>query len=255
MQPVLTRRPRAPLTAALLAGLLALGPVLPAQAADQTDQMSFDLVLKGLTAGRLTIDGKTEGSGYAAVGTLQSTGILAWIKKIRYDASVSGRVSGSGNVARYTPVSYSEKADTGKRQSESVMAYKGGVPQVKVYNPPRAAQTGDVDPAKQGGTVDPLSALFITLRDVPAAQACNRTLTLFDGKRRSQVVLGAPVAAGDGLACAGEYRRLEGFSADEMAEKSRFPFQLALKPAENGMMRVDEVSMDTLYGKGALKRR
>jgi Protein of unknown function (DUF3108) len=232
---------------ALLTGSGLSGPAF----ADQKDQMVFDVTLKGIRAGLLSISGAVEGGSYAASGTLKTTGIVGAIKKIRYDASSAGRTKGGS----FTPARYSEKANTGKRQSESVMAYKGGVPQVKVYNPPRAAAPGDVNPADMGGTVDPLTALYAVLRDVPQDQACRLKVGMFDGKRSSQVVLSQPETADGNVTCAGEYRRLKGFSADDMAEKQRFAFRLTYAPAENGMLRVTEVSMDTLYGKGSLTRR
>ncbi|MBC7141795.1 MAG: DUF3108 domain-containing protein [Rhodobacteraceae bacterium] len=219
--------------------------------ADQQDSAVFDLTLKGIHAGTLSISGAIEGRSYAVSGVLKSGGLLALVRKVRYDARARGTVSDG----RFTPSRYEEDADTGKRQSQSVMAYKAGVPQVKVYNPPKSPRPGDVDPATQGGTVDPLTALYAALRDVPEAEACNRKFVLFDGRRRSQVVLAEPKPAKGGIVCAGEYRRLEGFSAEEMADKSRFPFTMAYAPLGDGRLRVTEISMDTIYGKGRLKRR
>jgi hypothetical protein len=213
--------------------------------------LEFDISIKGLNAARLLIEGQGEGETYAAGGFLRSSGLLGWVKKIRYDASVAGKVKDG----RYVPARYTEKADTGKRQSEAVMAYRAGVPQVKTYNPPRPPRQGDIDPATQGGTVDPLTALFAVLRKLPEAEACDLKLTLFDGRRRSQVTLGQPDRSGDGITCQGEYRRLEGFSPEDMAEKSRFPFTLTYAPAGEGMVQVEEVAMDTLYGKGRMIRR
>ncbi|MFZ1660957.1 MAG: DUF3108 domain-containing protein [Paracoccaceae bacterium] len=233
---------------AIAAGLLMIAtPVL----ADQKNSAIFDVSIRGISAATLSLSGAVEGKSYAATGVLKSSGILGFLKKIRYDASVAGRTTDG----RYTPSRYTEKADTGKRKSEAVMAYKSGVPQVKSYNPPRPQRVEEIAPSSQGGTVDPLTALFAVVRDVPAAEACNLKLVLFDGRRRSQVVLGAPAAKGDTITCAGEYRRLKGFSADDMAEKSRFPFQLTYEDAGNGMVHVTEISMDTLYGKGRMIRR
>lgn len=242
----MTRVARAFATSAFCAAM----STLPAQA-DQKDSAVFDLVLKGINAGTLSVSGASNGSSYAAAGVLKTGGLVALVKKVRYDAHSSGTIRGGA----FVPVRYKEDADTGKRQSQSVMDYIGGVPQLKKYSPPRKPRKQDVDPATQGGTVDPLTALYAALRDVPADQACDLQLTMFDGKRRSQVMLGEPQKSGDGLTCAGEYRRLDGFSEKEMAEKVRFPFTMTLAPVGDGVMRVMEVSMDTLYGKGALKRR
>lgn len=248
-----TRPPRKPgrARALLAAAWLAALAAAPAARADQTDSAQFDLQLRGISAGTLALSGAIEGAGYAASGRLQSAGLVAWLRKISYDA----RASGSLRAGKFTPHRYEEKADTGRRRTEAVMDYRAGVPQLKVYNPPRAPQDQDIDPASQGGTVDPLTAAYATLRDIPADQACQLQLTLFDGKRRSQIRLSDPRPAEGGLTCAGEYRRLQGFSADDMAEKSRFPFTLHYRDLGDGRLRVTQVTMDTIYGKGALKRR
>jgi hypothetical protein len=230
-----------------LATLIALALPLPARA----ETAQFDLSIRGIRAGTLTFDGAAEAGRYAVTGRLESTGLVGLLRKIRFDGEVQGRIEDK----RFTPARYVERADTGKRQSEAVMEYRRGVPQVKVYNPPRAPGDGGIDPARQGGTVDPLTAMFATLRDVPAGNACNLALTLFDGKRRSQVTLGPPQPREGGATCPGEYRRLEGFSADDMAEKSRFPFTVHLVPGPEGMLRVAEVTMESLYGNARLKRR
>ncbi len=236
---------------ALRAAMVVLSLAATAARADQTDAAVFDISIRGFSAATLSISGAVTGQHYEASGFLKSSGLLGFLKKIRYDAAASGSLSDG----RFVPARYKEKADTGKRQSESVMAYKGGVPQVKSYTPPRPPQTGDIDPATQGGTVDPLTALYAVLRDVPVAEACSLKVFLFDGRRRSQVVLTAPKAEGERITCRGEYRRLEGFSDKDMAEKSRFPFTLTYQAAGSGMVHVSEISMDTLYGKGRMIRR
>ena len=215
------------------------------------DPVVFDLSIRGIRAGTLSFSGQATDGRYAVSGRLESAGLVSLVRQVRYDGQAEGRLQ----QGRFTPARYREQADTGKRQSESVMEYRRGVPQVKVYNPPRELGADGLDPATQGGTVDPLTALFATLRDVAPGQECNRSLTMFDGKRRSQLVLGAPAAVDGGIACPGEYRRLAGFSADDMAEKTRFPFTVRLVPGASGLMQVDEVTMESIYGNARLKRR
>jgi hypothetical protein len=212
----------------------------------------FDLSIRGLRAGTLVVEGVIREGRYRVEGRLDSAGLVDLVRRMRYSGLAEGAVRGK----RYTPVLYRESADTGRRQSDAVMEYRRGVPQVKVYDPPRAPDEAALDPATQGGTVDPLTALFAALRDVHPDEACDLGLTLFDGKRRSQVRLGPPEPAAAGeVTCEGEYRRLDGFSAEDMAEKARFPFTLRLAPAPDGRLRVAEVTMDTLYGNARLKRR
>ncbi len=40
-----------------------------------------------------------------------------------------------------------------------------------------------------------------------------------------------------------------------MADKSRFPFSMTYAPLPDGRLRVTEIAMDTIYGKGRLTRR
>ena len=233
---------------ALIAALL-----IPALArADQSDAIRFDVILRGIKAGELRIDGRIEGGSYTAKGVMETTGLAAMMRKIRYTAASQG----STRDTRFTPERYSETAERGNgTRRDFEIRYQAGTPVSVASNPPRQPKDRDVDPAAQGGTIDPLTALYAVLRDVAPGEACKLDVKMFDGARRSQVQLAAPKAAGQGVTCAGEYRRLEGFSAREMAEKSRFPFTLTYAPTADGRLRVVEISTDTILGKGHLKRR
>lgn len=242
------RGPRLARMATLAAALACAA--LPLRA-DQIDSAVFDLQIRGLRVGTLSLSGAVQGASYSVAGKLSSAGIIGALRKVSYDAKSAGTVKG----VTFTPSRYEEKADTGRRESEAVMDYVAGVPQLKVYNPPRKSKSWDIDPATQGGTLDPLTAAYAVLRDVPAEGACNAKFILFDGKRRSQVTLSNPQAAEGGISCTGEYRRLAGFSRDDMAEKVSFPFTLTYQNRADGTLRASQVTMDTLYGKGVLKRR
>lgn len=247
---------RMPLTlsrAAAQSALLALGlfAAAPLQA-DQTDRIVFDVVLKGVSAGRLSINGKITGTTYGANGTMETTGLAAMLRTLRYDAAVSGSFADG----TFTPTHFEETAERGDDTAKHVIVYQGGVPVSVSREPPRKPRPTDVDPAKQAGTIDPLTALYAVLRDVDRSDACKLTVTMFDGAKRSQVALSAPVEKGKGVTCTGEYRRLEGFSKKEMAEKSRFPFTLTYAPTPDGQrLQVVEIETDTILGKGRLKRR
>ncbi len=248
MTPRLRRIRTVPLGLAFAVALALATPVR----ADQTDRIVFDVSLKGLPAGQLSIDGKIAAGAYAANGVMETTGLAAALKKIRYAA----KVSGSHAPGRFTPQGFQITAQRGDDRTTQSIVYKRGTPVSVSHEPPRAPRPTDVDPARQGGTIDPLTALYAVLRDVSPAEACALKLTLYDGSRRTQVALSAPQPAGAGVVCAGEYRRLAGFSEKDMAAKSRFPFTLTYAPTPDGQrLRVVEISTDTILGKGRLKRR
>jgi hypothetical protein len=235
-----------------VAVMAALALAAPGGAVRAEAPVVFDLTIRGIEAATLSFTGTVEDGRYSVAGVLQSAGLVGVLRRIRYEGQSRGSVRGG----RFTPAIYVENAETGRRSSVGEMRYRRGVPQVKAYDPPRPEGEAGLDPAAQGGTVDPLTAMFAVLRDVPQGQECNLALTLFDGERRSEVRVGAPAPGPEGvLTCPGEYRRLAGFSAEDMAERTRFPFALVVTPVAGGLARVTEVRMDTLFGRAVMTRR
>lgn len=235
--------------AALLAFALALGSAAPLAA----EEARFDLVLRGITAGSLSLSGSgTPGGEYSVAGRLKTSGLAAMLKRVRYDAQSRGQIGADGS---YRPVRYAEDADTGRRQSQSQIAYVDGMPQVTHSQSERKPRPWDIDASSQSGTVDPLTAMFAALRDAEPGKECGLSLKVFDGRRASAVSIGSPSRQGDRVICAGEYRRVAGFSPDDMAEKTRFPFTITFAPGPGGKMQVIEVGMESLYGRARLVRQ
>ncbi|WP_299303461.1 DUF3108 domain-containing protein [uncultured Litoreibacter sp.] len=212
---------------------------------DGSTNAVFSVAIRGITAGTLTVKGSEMGGSYSTTGVLQSGGLVGLVKSLKYTASAKGAVKGSS----FRPSRYDENADTGKRKSKTTMTYSGGVPKVV------AGSTGDLNPASQKGTVDPQTAIYAAFRDVDQADVCKLNVQMFDGKRRSQVKLASPRADGNMIKCDGEYRRLKGFSAEDMAEKTRFPFNLYYAKTADGRYRVEKVVTQTLYGNATMTRR
>ena len=245
------RRVRPVLSVAAFALAASVGVPTTAAASDvREDKGSFSVFLGGVRIGVLGFSGLTDGQNYAAKGILRTTGLAAMVRQVGYEATSRGVVRGG----RLVPTSYDEAANTGTRVSKSTMEYRGGVPQVKASSPERAPRPTDVDPRTQAGTVDPMTAFYLVLRDVPEAELCNLDLKMFDGTRRSQVTISAPVRNGAGVSCTGEYRRLQGFSAEEMAERTRFPFQIAYIPNGNGGYRLNEITTASTFGNARVVR-
>lgn len=232
---------------------VALAMLVPtaAQPAQIKDQATFDVVIRGISAATLSFSGVQDGTSYSVAGRLQSAGIAALLRKISYDAKVQGSLT----KGRYTPSSYGETSDNGKKRVQSRIAYRRGVPQQVEYTPARAPRENAVDPAGQGGTVDTLTALYALLRDVDAGSACNLKIPMFDGRYVSSIALGKPATNGATVTCNGEYRRIAGFSPEDMAKRTRFPFTLTYQALGDGRLRVTEVAMQSVYGTAVMKRR
>lgn len=252
----MTYRPKMAVAARVAAAVALVASLVltPAGAAlsERRDQAVYGIYLLGFKVGVLEFQGQADESRYSASGVIRSTGLVAAIAKVRYEAATTGRVSGG----RLVPQTYREKADTGTRQSQAVMRYRRGVPQVKEYDSPQGRRSDHaVDPATQGGTYDPMTAVYSVFRDVPPDELCNRTIHTFDGQRRGEVTLSEPRVSGDKATCKGVYRRVAGFSAKEMAEKRRFPFDLTFIRLDNGWWRLKRITTETTFGRATISRR
>ena len=233
----------------IAACLLAL-VLTPAEAQEVRQDARFDVEVRGLRIGVLTFAGVENARSYAIAGTMQSTGLAGAIRKLRYDAKVTGSITREG----FAPARYEQSGGSGKRFTEEIVVWQNGMPRIEKREPPREARATDADPAQQRGTVDTLTALYATLRDVPPGQECRSSVIMYDGRYRMQLKIAAPKAEGAAVTCSGEYVRLAGFSAEDMAERTRFPFTLRYEP-EGERMRVTEVAMTSLWGKARLVRR
>ena len=232
----------------LFAALLSLSAATAG--AQTTHTGTFDLRLSGVRAGVVSFSAVEDGRQYSAAVRAQSSGLVSLVRNLAYDARATGRITPHG----FVPTRYQESADTGERVSRAVMEYVSGVPQVKAYDPPQERRARDVDPATQGGTLDPMTAIFALLRDVPRAEVCTLDVPVFDGRRASRVSTRGPKQDGDRIVCEGEYRRVAGFSGRQMREKTRFPFSITYAPAGD-RYRVERIAIDTLYGRATLDRR
>lgn len=232
----------------LVIGLLA--STAPGRA--QVEQKgAFDVYVRGLKAGVMAFSAIEDDTSYAATGYVESTGLLAAIVKVRYDARTRGAV----RDGQFRPASYFEKTTGSRRNNESVLSYRGNRPQVKKYTPHREPRPWDAPPAGQAGTLDPMTVLYGALKDVPGDQVCALDVRMYDGRRASTVRLDNRAPDGDGFSCSGEYRRIKGWHPDDLSEKSRFPFRLTYAKVGEDLYRVTRVTMDTIAGRATLKRR
>jgi len=252
-----------------LALALALGPPSPAPAQDRNgdrvaDQAaSFTIRLRGVPAGVFHFAATEQDGRYAARARVETTGLAALLRKVRLRATVEGEVGGEvggqvgGQVGddRLWPRRYAGAISTGRRDSEAELRYAGGVPRLIRYASPDPVGPDSPAPETQGGTVDPMTALYTVLRAVPADRACDRTIEMFDGKRRSRVILDPPRRAAAELTCAGRYLRIAGFRPEEIAEKRRFDFRLVYRVRADDRVKAMRVEVETLYGPARLDRR
>ncbi|MDE3078592.1 MAG: DUF3108 domain-containing protein [Paracoccaceae bacterium] len=246
--PLCRRQTIAALSCAAL--LLQAAAVRAAAPKDLRDYAVYDFYVKGFRAGMLVFAGVQAGDYYAVNGRFSSAGLMSLFRNVTYSATVRGTIAGG----TYRPETYVLTTDAGKDHRVQTITYTNGVPAMPVEAPPHQRPPEALNPATQGGTLDTLTALYATLREMPQSKACNGSLTLFDGTRRAKLTLWPGDGATGTLACAGEYRRVAGYDAKDM-EHPVFPFRMTYAPTSNGQVQVTEIDMQSIYGPAKLKRR
>ncbi|MEL7343921.1 MAG: DUF3108 domain-containing protein [Pseudomonadota bacterium] len=230
---------------AAIGALLCLA--LPALA---TERATFDVRIAGIRVGYVAYAADSNDTRYGASSEVRSTGLAAAVRPFKFQSRVQGRIVGG----TYRPQRYEESADTGARQSQVVIGYRGRTPEVLVArNDQDNATVVPATPQHQTGALDPMTVTFALLRDRPAGpEACTLDIRMFDGIRATRLrVFQSPTPN----VCRGVYTRIAGFSPADMAERTSFDMDITLSPAPSGHLQVERVALDTLLGAATLERR
>lgn len=232
---------------AFLAGLW-----LAASAAAQGMDAQYTLSFRGLTGGQIGMRATEQGGTYAVSSAARSTGFAGALAAYGYEGQAQGTIEGG----RHVSTGYSEREEDGDEVTASVTRFRDGAPQEVTFTPPRDPRPWDIDPAGVVGVVDPLTGMYLVLRDVDPAGACDQSHEMFDGRHVSRITMGPAQAAADGtIRCVGEYRRIAGYSPRDMEKRAASPLTFLYGPAGGGRVRVTEVRAPTGFGEAVLRRR
>lgn len=222
--------------------------LMPGIAGAQTSQAVFSLSIAGIPAGRLTLASAERDGAYDAATRIEATGLLGVLTDFGFDGRATGRIGAGGSIVpqRYEAESLSPR---GPRHTE--VDWQDGVPARVVVEPPRSSAP---DPAAQGGTLDPVSAGFALLGETAPADLCNAAVEIYDGSRRSRLLLGKPEAAGESYVCAGSYARIEG-EEHSMSDQREVGFRLVFGPSGAGQVALERIEAPTRFGRAVLERQ
>ncbi len=227
-----------PAAAAALASLLACAGAAPPAAAAPPVQPSgpgatpvhlrYGVALIGLPIGTATVDGTVGDRDYR----LQGTGKLTGIAGILVDTKGAVTATGTHRDGHVVPSGFAASAGTPHYLLTIRMAEeKNAATQVEITPP--YLQTPDripVAPADRRNIIDPMSSFIMPVPgtgDVLAPAACNRTLPLFDGGVRFNVVLSfkrlqqvaTPAYTGPVAVCGARYQPISGYRPDRPVNK------------------------------------
>ncbi len=231
--------------------LLGLGVMLGAGGAQATQAQKYALTLAGLPVGELSMAVNEEGDRYTVRGTVRGGGLASLVVDFHYTGLASGWIRGATALR---PIRYEGTRRLRGDARTTTIRYNGVAPAEVRWDPGRNKRDYDIDPGAQKNTLDPASATYALLKDRPVAETCAQTVEIFDGTRRSRVVVAARQGDDKGFLCQGVYTRIAGFPADDMAERTRFPFTMYYE-VRDGVARMVRFQTTSIVGKVVARRQ
>ena len=254
-QLTLFRRGRTFAVVSALSLCLTLLPLLPgqggaAQAQNAGGQQELQYVVRGLglKLGELWVASHSIDGRYRTISQFATTGALRTIAKVRFDLQADGRWRGNGQSAE--PRTYIEAINTGRRQSSATLTYVGGIPRVEsgALGQPEEDAPPPVNPLTQRDTVDPATALLLAAGPHAEDRLCNLDQPVFDGARRTRLVLSPPLETEAGYTCRGAFIREAGYSDKQLRKDGSFDLSLNYVRRRDGQYVLIGGRVETIYG-------
>lgn len=186
MAPTFTTAIRAPIAALAIA----VGVAGPASAQAQFDAR-YTLSMAGIAIGKLTWRTQLGPSDYTTSASGGVSGFLSLLVRGEGTVTAKGRIR-DGHLQ---PVSFVSAVEREDEKVNVQIAFDGArVRDLKVEEPPLEADRVPIAPSHKTGVIDPLSAFLIPSpipgpADPLSREACERTLSMFDGRRRYDLAL------------------------------------------------------------------
>lgn len=242
-----------PIRLTLLAGLALVIAGLPtapggANPGGAAETAQFSISVAGIPAGELTLSARMGDGRYTAASRIRATGLVGAVARLRFDGEATGRVQGNG---RLTPERYTARSRSTRAERETEIVFENGHPARVSVVPPRGSAP---DIAAQRGTLDPVSAAAALLSDNSPERVCNARVALFDGSRRSELVIGRAENRDGALVCNGLYRRVEG-EAHAVSDQTDWPFRLVFRVNGAGLAELRRIETQTRFGMAVMERR
>ena len=154
---------------------------------------------------------------YSLDVSAEPVGLLALVTDFRFEASVDGRLEDLPEPEAYMTASYFQDY----MWTRQLTYLADGSIDVEIDEPAEFDDTEPVPAVEQAGTIDPLSGTVLLLEAVRAGDRCTRTIPVFDGKRRYDIVFSQRgfrtldesdrnIYAGDAVLCRGSLTPLSG---------------------------------------------
>jgi uncharacterized protein DUF3108 len=233
----------------------------------QTLKVSYDITLAGLPLGKADLSSSFNGSKYEMEGRAKLTGLAMILTGGKGEANASGTLDGDAppRSARFTVIS-----KTSDNQRSVRMGLKSGQVAKVEIDPPLEPKPDrvPVKAADKKGVVDPMSALLmpaVASKNLTDPANCDRTLPVFDGASRMNVVLSyaetknveVPGYSGPVLVCNARYVPISGHRSERPGTKfmqENKDMSVWLAPVEGPRLLFPfKVSVRTMIGTGEMQ--
>lgn len=211
------------------AALLLLALLVPLPAAAGSVVAVYEVYAAGMTVLQVEARIAVDAIGYRMEARLRTRGVVAAIVPGENLSEASGSWAGALPAPRH----YLSEGVWRGRPRRIAMEWQGGMPRLRLLEPPNEEEREPVPDALQRGTVDALSALAALSRAVQRGGGCEAAVPVYDGRRRvdyrawgeGREVLRPWGRAwhGEATRCAYEGRPLAGFRRGEERRDSAAP--------------------------------
>ena len=206
----------------------------------------FTVQVLGVKVGEFSMASEMNDDSFGVAAGFGTTGLASAFAERSVQLTSTGFRRGN----RFVPHRYTEHMDTRGEISRGEMAWRDGFP---YWSGESNGEGRTVPRSALKGAIDPMTALFLLLRDQERDRLCAVDMRVFDGKRLSEVILSKREETNDSVVCSGQLRRIEGYSAKEM-RTPEFPVTLTYRPY-GGQMRSQRMQVTTVYGQVSAIRR
>ena len=181
----------------------------------------FDVTFVSIQIGTIALTARQREDQYFVVMKARSSGLGHVIRNF----SISARTHGLNRNGTLRPRSFQEESNFGDTKRRQEIHYPRGIPVLIAREPP-LDEDEEVAVVEGPGTVDPLTAVYLLLNDVPSEELCDLSVEIFGGKRLSRLSLGRLTRNTRTTLCQGTYTRIDGYSPDELEDGKTTPFEV-----------------------------
>ncbi len=218
---------------------------------------SYDFFVGGFRIAEVDLTAEVDNKNYSATSRMATRGILEVLLKGRVASQAAGQ---RGAFGQLQPKGFATRYRVRSGEQTVQMGFKDATPVKVILDPPEQAEPYHAKAAEQRGSLDPLSATVAALLPADSTDLCNRTIPIFDGKRRFDVIFlppegerfdsEAPLPEWDRplTRCLGVYERISGFEPESLQSERYFPFDIWFEDSGNGVFRAVRLSGRTKLG-------